>query len=96
MRITACVPVRRSTDALSDARMVTETGVKVVTQRHLWEYSALFFLLLEHPGVPDGMVAGPNDNFGRVRQPPGGLQGVDLGELFGLMAVECHLIMDNY
>ena len=68
-------------DALTEARMVNEAGVWVLTQSLLVQVSALFFLLLLHQAVSSGVEMGSRGSRGRGASSLGEPGGGDLGGL---------------
>ena len=66
------VSVWRSTDALSDARMVTGTGALMLAHGLHPEVSAVFFLIQGHQAVFGDVVVGPNGSRGVAPWAPQG------------------------
>ena len=97
MSVTACASVERSTDALTDARMVTEAGAWVHTQGYQVPASPYIFLLLTHQAAPSGMEMGSRG--GRERG-PGSLGEPGGGDLGGLsspdLGLDLSLIISKY
>jgi hypothetical protein len=88
VNFTACTSVERSTDALTDARMVTEAGAWVHTQGYQVPASPYIFLLLTHQAVPPGMEMGSRGSRGRG---PGSLGEPGGGDLGGLSSPDLGL-----
>ena len=61
--------MKRSTDALTDVRMVAEADAWMLTQGLQVQVCADFFLIQEHQVVPCGMVVGPNGSRGAAIGP---------------------------
>ena len=73
--------VERSVDALTDACMVTETGVWVLTQRRLVQVSAYLVLLRTHQAASTGVEMGSRGSHRRGPSSLGEPGGGDLGGL---------------